>query len=77
MRRVLCERLARPAGGRVSVFITRDLDSRAPVRNAEELLPLLPNARLIVVENAGHDLNWVQAEQREAWGAFLAGSAVG
>lgn len=55
------------------LFIAGDLDSRTPVTNAQELMEHLPNARLITVENAAHDVNWVQKELREAWGAFLAG----
>lgn len=39
------------------LFICGDLDARTPVANAEELLEGLPNGRLVVVENAGHDLN--------------------
>jgi pimeloyl-ACP methyl ester carboxylesterase len=58
------------------LFITGDLDSRTPVRNAEELMQTLPHAQLIVVENAAHDLNWVQTELREAWSAFLGGGEV-
>jgi pimeloyl-ACP methyl ester carboxylesterase len=58
------------------LFLVGDLDSRTPVRNAEELMRDLPNAQLIVVENAAHDLNWMQPELREAWPAFLAGKPV-
>ena len=58
------------------LFIAGDVDSRTPVSNATELMKHLPNARLIVVENAGHDLNWVQTELREAWSAFLAGEEI-
>lgn len=60
------------------LFVTGDLDSRTPIRNAEELMACLPNAQLIVVENVGHgDLNWLQPELRDAWHAFLIGEDVG
>jgi len=58
------------------LFLVGDLDSRTPVSNAEELMRNLPRAQLIVVENAAHDLNWMQPELREAWPAFLAGKPV-
>jgi pimeloyl-ACP methyl ester carboxylesterase len=53
------------------LFIIGELDSRTPVRNAEELMMSLPNARLLVVENAAHDVNFVQPDVRAAWSAFL------
>lgn len=58
------------------LFLVGDLDSRTPVRNARELLTGLPNAHLIVIAHAGHDVNWIQKEIRDAWGAFLAGKEV-
>jgi pimeloyl-ACP methyl ester carboxylesterase len=39
------------------LFICGDLDPRTPVANAEELLGGLPRGQLVVVENAGHDLD--------------------
>lgn len=57
------------------LFVIGDLDSRTPVRNAEELTKTLPNARLVVVENAGHDVNFVMPELRAIWSAFLRGAA--
>ena len=59
------------------LLIVGDFDCRTPLANAEELAATLPNAHVIVVENAGHgDLNWLQPELRDAWHAFLAGRAV-
>lgn len=58
------------------LFITGDLDSRTPPSNAEELMAGLPNASLIVVENAAHDVNWMLPGLREAWPDFLAGRPV-
>ncbi len=56
------------------LFIVGDVDSRTPIRNAEELMVDLPNARLLVVENAGHgDVPWLQPDLREAWSGFLKG----
>lgn len=57
------------------LFLTGDVDSRTPTRNAEELMADMPNAHLIEVENAAHDLNWLQPELRELWSRFLAGEA--
>ena len=37
------------------LFMCGDLDSRTPESNARELMPDLPNSRLIIVKNAGHD----------------------
>lgn len=56
------------------LFIAGDMDSRTPVSNAKELMPGLPNAHLIVVKNAGHDLRWLNLH--EAIGDFLAGKPV-
>ncbi|MGE3180306.1 MAG: alpha/beta fold hydrolase [Phycisphaerae bacterium] len=56
------------------LFIAGELDSRTPVSNARELMPDLPNAHLIVVKNAGHDLRWIALH--EAIGDFLAGRTV-
>ena len=39
------------------LFICGDLDARTPVANAEEMMAGLPRGRLVVVENAGHDLD--------------------
>lgn len=39
------------------LFICGDLDARTPIANAEELLGGLPRGQLVVVENAGHDLD--------------------
>jgi pimeloyl-ACP methyl ester carboxylesterase len=39
------------------LFICGDLDPRTPVANAEDLLGGLPRGQLVVVENAGHDLD--------------------
>lgn len=58
------------------LILAGNLDSRTPVRNARELMQHLPNAHLIEVENAGHDLNWMQPELRSAWRDFLAGATV-
>lgn len=58
------------------LFLIGDLDSRTPIANARELMRHLPNAQLIEVANAGHDLNWVQPDVREAWRDFLAGRPV-
>ncbi len=58
------------------LFLVGDLDSRTPLRNAEELMEHLPNSHLIVVENAGHDVNFVQSGLRDAWSDFLAGREV-
>lgn len=58
------------------LFVIGDLDSRTPVRNAEELMTNMPNGRLLVVENAAHDLNFVLPGVREVWSAFLAGKPV-
>ena len=58
------------------LFLTGTLDARTPASNARELMEHLPNAHLITVEHAGHDLNWVQKELRDAWSAFLAGEPI-
>ena len=39
------------------LFICGDLDARTPLANAQDLMGGLPNSRLVVVENAGHDLD--------------------
>ncbi|MEM7307492.1 MAG: alpha/beta hydrolase [Planctomycetota bacterium] len=59
------------------LFVVGDLDSRTPIRNAEELMEGLPNAQLLVVGNAGHgDVNWLAPDLRAAWSAFLHGEEV-
>lgn len=59
------------------LFVVGELDSRTPIRNAEELMRHLPNALLLTVENAGHgDVPLLQADLREAWSAFLLRGAV-
>ncbi len=58
------------------LFVVGDLDSRTPVRNARELMEHLPNAHLIVVENAGHATPMGIPELRAAWSDFLNGREV-
>ena len=58
------------------LFIVGDLDSRTPIRNAEELMRDMPNSHLVVVENAAHDLRWFQREIVAVWRDFLAGKEV-
>ncbi len=58
------------------LLIVGDLDARTPVDNARALLPDLTNAHLLVVENASHDLNWIQPEIRTVWHDFLLGRPV-
>ena len=54
------------------LFIVGDLDSRTPVGNAVELMQGLPNSRLVVVRNAGHnDLPMGMPKLREVWSKFL------
>lgn len=56
------------------LFICGDLDSRTPIRNAKELLPGLPNSKLLVLENAGHDMPlFSPPEILAAIDAFLSG----
>ena len=49
-------------------------DRSAPYEGARDWVRLLPNARLVSVENAGH-MPWIEkpAEVRSAIGTFLAG----
>lgn len=58
------------------LFVCGDLDSRTPVANAQELMKTLPNAQLLVVENAPHGIPMGMPELRSAWSAFLRGEAV-
>ncbi len=58
------------------LFVVGDLDSRTPIRNARELMRDLPNAQLIVVENAAHAVPMGLPELRDAWGGFLRGEEV-
>ncbi len=58
------------------LFVVGDLDSRTPVRNARELMETMPNARLIVVENAAHAVPLGLPELRRAWSDFLCGREV-
>ena len=58
------------------LFIAGDLDSRTPVSNALDLMEHLPNAQLIVVENAAHNLPMGLPPLRQAWSDFLRGRPV-
>ncbi len=54
------------------LFIVGNLDSRTPIRNAEELMVDLPNSNLVIVENAGHnDVPMGMPALRALWGDFL------
>jgi hypothetical protein len=56
------------------LFVCGDLDARTPVANAEEFLEGLPAGRLVVVENAGHDLDlFGDPRLRDVLARFLAG----
>ncbi len=71
----LGEEFRAPLRSKVPVLlIVGDLDSRTPVSNARELMEGMPNARMIVVENAAHDVRWLQLHA--AIGDFLAGREV-
>jgi len=59
------------------LFIVGDLDPRTPVRDAKELMKLMPKSQLIVVENVSHDLPWGVPDIRKGWHDFLAGREVG
>ncbi|MEO1368708.1 MAG: alpha/beta hydrolase, partial [Acidobacteriota bacterium] len=59
------------------LFISGTLDVRTPPGNVEELLPGFPNARHLVIENAGHESRELMSpELRDLLQAFLRGESV-
>ena len=53
-------------------FIVGELDSRTPLRNANELAKGMKNSATLVVENVGHnDVPLGQPDLRAAWSRFL------
>ncbi|MEO1085376.1 MAG: alpha/beta hydrolase, partial [Acidobacteriota bacterium] len=59
------------------LFISGTLDVRTPPGNVEELLPGFPNARHLVIENAGHESRELMSpELRDLLQAYLRGEAV-
>lgn len=58
------------------LLLCGDLDSRTPVRNGRELAAQMPNARVVVCENAGHDVDLGHPPLRAVLERFLAGGEV-
>ncbi|MEM7199679.1 MAG: alpha/beta fold hydrolase [Planctomycetota bacterium] len=58
------------------LIVVGDLDARTPEVNARELAKELPNAHVLVVENAAHQVPMGFPELREAWSTFLCGGEV-
>lgn len=59
------------------LLVSGTLDARTPPTNAEELLPTLPGAVHVVVENAAHESReWMSPEFRDLVQAFLRGEDV-
>ncbi len=59
-----------------ALILVGDLDIRTPVTNAETIAETLPNAEVVVVENAAHQFNlFGDAQLRAVLRAFLAGRA--
>jgi pimeloyl-ACP methyl ester carboxylesterase len=60
-----------------ALLLVGDLDPRTPIDNAREIASTLPNARVIVLENATHQFDlFGDASIRECLGRFLRGAAV-
>jgi pimeloyl-ACP methyl ester carboxylesterase len=59
-----------------ALLLVGDLDPRTPIDNAREIASTLPNARVIVLENATHQFDlFGDASIRECLGRFLRGAA--
>jgi pimeloyl-ACP methyl ester carboxylesterase len=63
------------SSGVPALLLVGDLDPRTPVENAREIVSTLPNARVVVLENAGHQFDlFGPASIREVLQAFLRGA---
>ncbi len=59
------------------LVVTGTLDCRTPTENAADLAPGFPNARHLLVDDAGHGDLLLPAAVRDALGAFLRDGSVG
>ncbi|AQR73407.1 hypothetical protein BXU08_06895 [Sphingomonas sp. LM7] len=60
------------------LLLVGDLDVRTPIANATEIAATLPNARIVVVENAAHQFSLFGSPKlRALLGGFLAGQPIG